>query len=955
MDTMISTNPLRQIGALGQSVWLDFLSRPFLRQGGLERLMEQDGLGGVTSNPAIFEKAIAESDAYDAQIEQAVASGYAPVTAIFEELAISDIRNAADVLRQHYDATDGRDGFVSLEVSPYLAMDTEGTIAEARRLWRTVGRENLMVKVPATAAGLPAIRTLIGEGININITLLFSQHVYEEVVEAYLAGLEDLAARGGTIDRVASVASFFVSRIDGVIDKLIEARLAHAIDPEQRAVLESLRGQAAIANARLAYQRYGQRFAGPRWQKLVERGARPQRLLWASTSTKNPAYRDVLYAESLIGPDTVDTMPQATLDAFRDHGIVAPTLERDIDAAERTLANLEGLDISLTKIAADLVVDGVRQFSDAFDRLLAAVAAKRQRLLGPALNSQAIALGEAAQKEVDRLADEWRAGGHVRRLWRRDAGLWTGRDESRWLGWLDVVDGELQQVEDLQNFAEDVRGAGFRDILLLGMGGSSLGPEVIARSLGAAAGWPALHVLDSTDPQQVRTLEARVDLMRTLFIVSSKSGTTLEPNVFLDYFHARVSELVGPARAGERFIAITDPGSALIEVAEQRAFRRIFLGRPDIGGRYSVLSNFGMVPLAGMGGNAEGFLEQARTMVRACGPDVPPAANPGVALGLAMGVLGRAGRDKVTMVTAPGLADFGAWAEQLIAESTGKEGVALIPLDGEPLGDPTVYGEDRLFVQLRQAGAADPGQDEAIEALERAGHPVVRISVADPTLIGQEFFRFEIATAVAGAVLGINPFDQPDVEASKVATRALTDAAEKRGLLPMENAVFRKDGIALYTDEANERALRQGGADATLASWLKAHFGRINAGDYFALLAYVESKEAHHGPLQAMRLAVRDHSHVATCLGYGPRFLHSTGQAYKGGPNTGVFLQVTTEDPRDLTIPGRKASFSTVKAAQARGDFHVLAERGRRVLRAHLRDPGAGLAVLQAAAREALS
>ncbi|HXW25686.1 MAG TPA: bifunctional transaldolase/phosoglucose isomerase [Xanthobacteraceae bacterium] len=951
---MTTQNPLLGLRDRGQAVWLDFLSRDFLRQGGLDRLIAQDGLAGVTSNPAIFEKAIAQSPAYDEQIERVLAQGWPTVTAIYEELAIADIRDAGDALRRTYDATDGADGFVSLEVSPYLADDTAGTIEEARRLWQAVGRENLMIKVPGTPAGLPAIRQLIGEGLNINITLLFSQDVYAEVAEAYLAGLEHMASEGQPIDRVASVASFFVSRIDTVADKLLTERMAAAA-PDARAALAALRGKTAIANAKLAYRLYHRLFAGPRWAKLKERGARPQRLLWASTSTKNPDYRDVLYAEELIGPETVDTLPEATMDAFRDHGRVRDSLREDVAGAERMLAALERAGVSLTQITADLVVDGVRLFSDAFDKLLGAVAAKRARMLGAALNSQAVALGQSLQAEVDKLTEAWRADGKLRRLERRDALLWTGRDEDEWLGWLDVVEAQLRDLERLDALADDVRAAGFRDAVLLGMGGSSLGPQVLAEGLGAAAGFPRLHVLDSTDPAQIRTVEAKIDPARTLFIVSSKSGTTLEPNVLMDYFRARVAAAIGAERAAERFIAITDPGSPLHKLATREGFRAVFDGVAAIGGRYSVLSPFGMVPLALMGRDVRGFLEHAQVMVRTCGFDVPPAENPAVQLGLVLGALAKRGRDKVTIVASPSIADFPPWAAQLLAESTGKTGKGLIPIVAEPPGTPAAYGADRLFIYMRHAAAADAAQDAAMAALEAAGQPVVRIGIADPGLLGQEFFRWEVATAVAGAVIGVNPFDQPDVEASKVATRELTAAAEKRGALPPETPVFRENGIALFADAGNAAALRQAGADDTLESWLRAHLGRLHPGDYFATLAYIERDAANVAALQGVRTAVRDRKQVATCVEFGPRFLHSTGQAYKGGPNTGVFLQITADGGRDLPVPGRKATFAMIQAAEARGDLRVLAERGRRVLRAHIGgELNDGLAEIDRAARRAL-
>ena len=520
---------------------------------------------------------------------------------------------------------------------------------------------------------------------------------------------------------------------------------------------------------------------------------------------------------------------------------------------------------------------------------------------------------------------DWADGGKVGRLWARDPTLWTGRDEARWLGWLGIVDQQLGRLDELRRAAEDVRQAGLSHVLLLGMGGSSLCPEVLKMTFGRIAGRPELHVLDSTDPAQVRTLETTVDLLRTLFIVASKSGTTLEPNIFKQYFFERAKATVGAAQVGRRFVAITDPGSQMQRVAEADAFRRVFFGLPSIGGRYSALSDFGMVPAAVMGLDVARLLGRAAEMTRACAASVPVEENPGAVLGIVMGVLAKNGRDKATLVASPAIHALGAWLEQLLAESTGKEGTGLIPVDREPLGAPEVYGVDRFFVYLRLTSAPDAEQDLRVEALERAGQPLVRIMVDDPYDLGAEFFRWEFATAVAGAILHINPFDQPDVEASKLATRRLTDEYEKTGVLPSQAAV-RAD-------------------DTKLHAALRSHLGRLGAGDYAALLAYVEMNAAHERELQAIRGAIRDRYRVATCLGFGPRFLHSTGQAYKGGPNSGVFLQITCDDGVDVPVPGQKYTFGVVKAAQAQGDFQVLVERGRRALRIHLgKDQKGGLA-----------
>jgi len=571
------------------------------------------------------------------------------------------------------------------------------------------------------------------------------------------------------------------------------------------------------------------------------------------------------------------------------------------------------------------------------------------------LNEQTITLPPALMREVAKAQETWHSKENTRRLWEADATLWTGRDEGAWLGWLDIVGKELREAGALQEFGRQLRAENFTDVLLLGMGGSSLGPEVLATSLGSAPGYPKWHMLDSTDPQQVGRFERGIDAARTLYIVSSKSGTTLEPNVLMDYFLAKA-----PASAGDaatcQFVAITDPGSQLQKTAEAKGFRRVFHGVPNIGGRYSVLSHFGMVPLAAIGHDPRAFLEAAGAMAQACGPNLPPAQNPGVALGLAIGVLAAAGCNKLTIFASPSIGAFGLWAEQLLAESTGKNGKGVIPVAGEPLSEPSAYGEDRLFVYLRDPARADPAQDRLIDALARGGHPVVRITVGSPILLAQEFFRFEIATAVAGAVLGINPFDQPDVEASKVAARKITQAFEKTGALPVEPPVFEASGITLYTDTRNAESLRKLGANATLGSWLKALFATLEGGDYFALLAYVDATEARLQALQGLRAALRDRKRVATCLQFGPRFLHSTGQAYKGGPNSGVFLQITARPAPDLAIPERKASFGVIEAAQARGDFRILAERGRRVLHAHIdHDVDAGLAAIGKAARLALA
>jgi transaldolase / glucose-6-phosphate isomerase len=951
METHV--NPLKQLAERGQSVWLDYIRRGLIINGELNRLIDEDGLRGVTSNPAIFEKAIAGSNDYATELKAMKPVASTAAMSVYEQLAIRDIQDAADVMLPVYQATTRRDGYVSLEVSPYLAHDTQGTIEDARRLWTAVGRENVMIKVPATPEGVPALTQLISEGINVNATLLFLQGIYERIAEAYITGLERLVKAGGDPAKVASVASFFISRIDSNIDSAIAARLESANSPADKALLTATLGKVAIANARLTYNRYGEIYATARWAALAAKGAQTQRLLWASTSTKNPKYRDVMYVEELVGPDTVNTIPMGTLEAFREHGRVRLSLRENVEEAHDVMERLGRLGISMRETGEDLLTEGVRLFREAFDKLLDAVA-KNAGVTSP--DRLACKLPDRLTAALNAALDDWRANNKVRRLWARDASLWTNSDEADWLGWMAVTDDQLANIGHLRKIAEDVRHAGFANALLLGMGGSSLCPEVMKLTFGKIDGFPELFVLDSTDPAQIRAIEKKLDLANTLFIVSSKSGGTLEPNIFKQYFWERARQVVGADHVGRRFIAVTDPGSKIHHLAENEGFRHLFFGVPSIGGRYSALSDFGMVPSAVMGVDVPKFLDRAEVMVHACAPCMPPEMNAGVMLGAILGTGAANGRDKITFITSPRISDLGAWLEQLLAESTGKEGKGLIPVDREDIGHPSVYGDDRIFVYLRLDSASDAKQDAAIDALELAGQPVVRIALADTYDLAQEFFRWELATAVAGSIIGINSFNQPDVEASKVATRKLTAEYEQKGSLPVETPIVGDGNIKLYGDPRNAAALAEGSKEKSVAGYLRAHLARIKPGDYFALLAFIEMNGEHERALSTVRHLIRDHKRVATCLGFGPRFLHSTGQAYKGGPNSGVFLQVTCDDASDLAVPGQKYTFGIVKEAEARGDFEVLCQRGRRALRIHLgKDVGAGLRALETLVRQALA
>jgi transaldolase/glucose-6-phosphate isomerase len=946
-------NPLIQLQEFGQSPWYDYIRRGLITSGELKTMIENDGLLGITSNPSIFEKAIGGSTDYNDSLKQ-VAADVTGIKEIYETLAIRDIQDAADLMRPAYEQTKTRDGYVSLEVSPDLAHNTEGTIEEALRLHKMVGRDNVLIKVPATPEGLPAIENLLSRGININITLLFSVDAYEKVAWAYISGLEKLAAKNGDIRNIASVASFFVSRIDSLVDSMLETKLKETTDPRRKAILQSLLGKVAIANAKIAYLKFQEIFANARFQALKKKGAKVQRVLWASTGTKNPRYPDTYYIDNLIGPDTVNTIPAATFNAFRDHGKVYSSLLTNLDEAKETMDHLADCGIDTNQVTQKLLVDAVRLFADAFDQLMSTISQKRKELLGPKLDQQSYALGKL-DAAVQAKLKEFRQQGFVRRLWAKDPGLWQ-KDPAHQkiirnsLGWLYIAEQQVHQLARIKDLAESVRAAGFKHALLLGMGGSSLCPEVFRRTFGVVSGYPELHVLDSTVPAQVRSFDKKVDLAKTLCIVSSKSGSTTEPIVFYQYFFDRMRKIKGD-KAGENFIAITDPGSLLENLARESKFRDILPGVPDIGGRYSALSNFGIVPAAIMGVNIEHLLYRAERMRHSCDSVVPPEDNPGVVLGATLGELAKQGRDKVTFVTSPAISDLGAWLEQLIAESTGKEGKGIIPIDDEPLAPPEVYGNDRLFVYIRYTAGADTAQDKKVLALEKAGHPVARIELADLINLGEEFFLWEMATAVAGSILGIDAFDQPNVQESKDYTKAFLEEFKKAGRLAEEKPILVAEGIRIYGDDANQKALK--GA-SSLKAMLAAHLGRIQAGDYVALTAYLERTEASHKALQTIRQRIRDKKRVATTLGYGPRFLHSTGQLHKGGPNSGVFLQITTDDAEDLSIPGEPYTFGVLKAAQALGDFLSLSKRNRRAIRVHLGpDVAAGLKLLQQAVDEA--
>ncbi|MDQ6800739.1 MAG: bifunctional transaldolase/phosoglucose isomerase [Acidobacteriota bacterium] len=896
------SNPLAELAKVGQSVWYDQMERKLITTGQLKKMIEQDDLRGMTSNPTIFERAIAGSEDYDAQLRQ-LAGENKSRDEIYDELVLKDISGAADIFRPVHDRTDGTDGFISIEVSPTLANDTQGTIAEAKRLFGRLKRPNVMVKIPGTPAGIPAIEESLFNGVNINITLLFSNDVYGQVIEAYLRGLERRVDKNLPIDKIRSVASFFVSRIDTQADKQIEEKLKQTGDRE----LESLLGKVAISNAKMAYQQFKQIFTSERFKKLKAKGARVQRPLWASTGTKNPKYSDVLYVESLIAADTVNTLPPATYDAFKDHGKVRVSIEEKLDEAREVLRKFEAKGFSLKKVTDQLTAEGVKSFEGSFISLNAVLEARRDAVTRGLDDRQTEHLGPH-QAAVDAAIARIEKDKFVERIWKKDATLWKNDEAHKKiignaLGWLTVADQMLKNVKELRAFAESVR-RDFDAIVVLGMGGSSLCSEVTRRVFGKKDGYPELLVLDSTVPEAIKALESKLKLERTLFMVASKSGTTTEPLMFHHYFYDRVKSVKGD-RAGENFIAVTDPDTQLQKDGQRDKFRKIFINPADIGGRYSALSYFGMVPAAISGVDVETLLDRA---VHAAHVAIVPSPkkNPAAMLGAVMGAMAAQGRDKLTLITPAPLDTLGLWIEQLVAESTGKEGKGILPVAGEPLLDVRDYGQDRVFVAVRLRGSDDVRR---LKELSDAGHPVVDQVLADPLDLGEIFFTWEFATAVAGALLAIDAFDQPNVQESKDNTKKLLEEYKSTGKMTVSGTQVTPD------DPAVARLL-----------------GEIKPGDYVALTEYFGETPKRDKLIAEIRQTIARSLHVATTTGYGPRFLHSTGQLHKGGPANGVFLQLTGGPGGDVPIPGEKFTFGVLVRAQAIGDFQSLASRKRRAI-----------------------
>jgi transaldolase/glucose-6-phosphate isomerase len=881
---------LAALTAAGTSIWLDQIRRSLITDGELERMERELSLRGVTSNPAIFEKAILGSSDYDEQIAELAEKGLS-AREIYDEVAILDVQLACDVLRRVWDEVDHNDGFVSLEVEPAFADDTDKTLAQAREYWDRVDRPNLLIKIPGTEAGVPAIEEAIAGGINVNVTLLFSVESYTAIAEAYIRGMERRLEAGESLD-MHSVASFFVSRVDTEVDRRLEES-GH----------EELRGIAAIANARAAYIRFKDLFYGDRFAALRDAGASVQRPLWASTGVKDPLYPETKYVASLVGPDTVNTMPMQTLLACADVlEVSGATADQD---PSDDLERLASAGIDMGDVTKKLLRDGIEKFMEPFDELVGGIELAREGIVtGRPKTIRAALPGELEPPVIERVRTA-QAQNVAQRVWARDESLWGGPGVAEIgdrLGWLTITEKMLEHADALREFAEAVKADGIEDAVLLGMGGSSLGPEVIRRSYGEIPGGLRLHVLDSTDPGAVLAVEREIDIDKTLFIVSSKSGGTVETLSHMRYFYERAG------RDGSRFCAVTDPGSPLVELARERGFRRVFENDPEIGGRYSVLSYFGLVPAVLAGVTIEAMIHQAQVAEQNCAQLGSPELNSGLWLGCVMGELALRGRDKLTFAVSEPISSFGLWIEQLIAESTGKEGKGVLPVAGEPLAAPEAYGDDRVFAYLRNEDEPDAEMDDAIDALGRAGHPTATVSVSGGAAdLGRIFFFSEFATAVAGWALGINPFDQPNVQEAKDNTKAILE-----GGLP---------------------GLDPGSLDDLLSKAAPPH--------YIAILGFVTPSEEYDAAVKELRQRLRERTGCATTFGYGPRYLHSTGQYHKGGPPNGLFIQLYEPATEDVEIPEAGYSFEHLKNAQALGDMQTLRSHGLEVVRIEIDGPDA--------------
>ena len=932
MEACTSSLASVELYKAGQGPWLDTISRKLLRSGTLRSYIDNSGLLGVTSNPSIFQQSISQGEGYEEDIQELLKKG-ASTLAIYDALTLADIRETCDLFRPVFEKTNGDHGFVSLEVLPCLAFNEDATVEEAKRLWNLVNKPNVMIKVPATPQGVKAVTRLIGEGVNINVTLIFSQQNYRDVANAYMDGLDVLAAKGGDLRKVHSVASVFVSRIDTDIDKRLDAMLATENDPAKRSRLQDLKGKAAIANSKGVYQAFRALCEAPRFRALKAKGANVQKTLWGSTSCKNPAYQDLIYVETLVGKDTVNTLPQNTWEALLDHGKIRPdSVEESLEESVTAIAQLKDLGIDVHAVCDKLQQDGVKAFVNSFESLMAVLEKKRSgktKVAAPVKVTAALP-AELQKSVTDTIAELAKKDVHTRWL-AKDPTLWSNDPAHHKvilnrLGWVENCEklvGKLYEIDQLQEkfFKEKIR-----DVVLLGMGGSSLAAEVLSLILkrsadkvkGALKGI-RFHLLDTTDPASILKVEKVIRYPKTVFLVGSKSGSTIETRSQYQHFFAKVTAFYkgDEAKAAARFVLVTDEGSPLADLGRSKPFAGVFLNPGDIGGRYSALSFFGLVPAALLGIDVRRVVSDAQRFLDAMRRDKDISKNEGISLGILLGALALKGKDKLTFWTSPSLASFADWAEQLIAESTGKEGKGITPVAGERPLKLDRYGQDRVFVILRIKGENEKTWAARIKALKAKGFPVLDFVWADGSNVGGEFLRWEVATSFASVVLRIDPFDEPNVKESKDITGRLLEDVKRKKPLPRPEKLLAVKGAGLTPADTK-----------TLAAFFK----KLPKNGFVSLLAYVDRSPATHKALQALQKQIAEALKVPVLSGFGPRYLHSIGQLYKGGPKLGIFIEFFVKDAKDVRIPGEVYGFSQLKRAQAMGDYEALSSKGLPVL-----------------------
>jgi transaldolase / glucose-6-phosphate isomerase len=906
----MTSNPLTVLQQLGQSPWLDAVHRGLLRSGELARMVRDGEITGLTANPTLFAHALAHERDYDDALAALVAAGRT-AEAIVDALLVEDVQAAADALLPVHQATKRADGYVSIDLAPALARDAQATVREAKRLWRAVNRPNLMVKIPATVECLPAIEEAIASGINVNVTLVFSLARYDAVMEAYLRGLIRRLETGMRVDRIASVASFLPSRLDAAVDRLLDARIAEAPQVETRAQLERLKGKAAIAQAKLAYTAFREKFGPERFALLAREDAHPQRPLWASACAGNAAYPDVYYVEGLIGADTVNAMSPQTLAAYKEHGHPEDRLALALERAHGVLGQLAHAGIHLDEVTARLEREGLAALEHSHRALLATAAHRREALRvmartelrsGPSERTAAATLRAVAAADV------------LPRLWKRDASLWPGTapvpasaDADR-LAWLDA-DGMAPSPDALRAFAESARREGLTHAVVCGAGGATLVPELLRRSLGVARGFLDVAICDATDPAALAAIAKRAAPERTLVVLSSPSGDPAGLDALFRFWWEHIARVVG-TRVGRHFVALAPPDSRLDALARERDFREVFATVPGVDGAWAALSAVGIVPAALMGHDLPKLLDRARKMAAACGPDAHALHNPGAQLGATLAALARGGRDKVTVLAPDKIAGFADWLEQLLGGLAPRQGHGLVAVTREPSGPPAVYGKDRVFVHLRLG--AKP--DRTAAALERAGHPVIALRLADAYDLAGEMVRWQVATAVAAHLLGTDPFTAP-ATSTPAPPAAEPSASEPAG-----------------AQLAASLAPTQADFATRLASQLAAARGRR----WVALAAWVAPTPRREKLLQDVRGAIRKRFGVATTLDFGPRALDASATWQGSGPASAIVLQLTAETTQDVPIPGLPYGFGALQDALAAQTRATLTAERRPFVAVHL-------------------